>query len=77
VSVLKGKRQGIGFSRDNDQVNVIRHETIAHQGKPVQLGMLLQQVEIDLALGIGGEDELPRVPALRYVVRNIDDHHPS
>jgi hypothetical protein len=76
-SPLEGKRQGIDFSRDNDQVNVIQHETIASQGKLMQLGILAQQVQVNHPLGIGGEVELPRVPTLRYVVRNIHDHHAS
>ena len=37
-SPLEDKRQGIGFPRDNDQVNVIRHETIPYQGKMDAVG---------------------------------------
>ena len=62
---------------DRHQMDVIRHQAIANQGKFMQLRMAPQQVQIDHAVGIGVEDVLPRVPTLRYMMRNVHGDHAS
>jgi hypothetical protein len=43
-------------------MNVIGHEAIADERKPVQSTMVPQQVEVDEAFSIRRENELQRVP---------------
>ena len=43
----------------------------------MQLRIAPQQVQIDHAVCIGVEDALPRVPTLRYMMRNVHGDHAS
>jgi hypothetical protein len=47
MGVLQGPRQGARPVRDDDQVDVIRHEAEASYSKVVKPGELGQQIEID------------------------------
>ena len=77
MGFLEGDRQSVSFVRDHHEVNVVRHQAIAEQRERVQLHGLTQQIHIDHPLGIRAEDELPRVRALRNVVRNINSNNTS
>jgi hypothetical protein len=51
-------------------MNVIGHEAVADERKPVQSAIVPQQVEIDKAFSIRRENELPRVATLGRMVRS-------
>jgi hypothetical protein len=57
-------------------MNVIGHQAIAHQGHLASLNIFAQQVQIYLSVGVACQQEPPRVPTLRYMVRNICGNHP-
>jgi hypothetical protein len=71
VGLLEGSGDRVGHSRNNDQVDVIRHQTIAEQGKLMPGKVLLEELPVDGAIGVGFEDESAVVTALRNVVRNV------
>ena len=77
MSLLEDEGESFGGMRDDDQVDVIGHEAIAGNGKPMQSGVVTQQVEIDEAVGIAIENELPAITALRDVVGHIDGDYAS
>jgi hypothetical protein len=68
VGVLQSRRQGIQLLGDYNQINVIGHEAVADERKPVQSTIVPQQVEVDEAFGIRRENELPRVATLCHMV---------
>ncbi len=77
MGMFEGQSQSVGFVRNHNQVNVIRHEAIADEGELVQSSIVSEQVKINKALGVGSEDELPGVPTLCNVVRYINGNHAS
>jgi hypothetical protein len=52
-------------------MDVIGHQAVADQLHPVPLDALLQQIKVDTALRVVFQNEAPRIPALRYVMRNV------
>jgi hypothetical protein len=62
VRVLKRTAHDIHFSRDRDEMNVIRHQTVADQCQAVQLDALSQQIEINLAISIGIKNDCRALP---------------
>jgi hypothetical protein len=56
---------------DYNTVNVIGHEPVADERKPVQSTKVPQQVEVDQAFSIRRENELPRVAKLCHMVRGV------
>ena len=44
------------------------------QQESVKLGILLQQLKVSDAIGIAGEDNLPRVSPLRNMMSNVGDY---
>jgi hypothetical protein len=52
-------------------MNVIGHEAVADERKPVQSTILPPQVEVDEAFSIRRQNELPRVATLRHMVRGV------
>jgi hypothetical protein len=75
VRVLQRTTHDIHFSRDRDEMNVVRHQTVADQCQAVQLNALSQQIEINLAISVGAEDELSSVASLSHVVWHADGNH--
>jgi hypothetical protein len=53
-------------------MDVIGHQAVAEQRESIELYVLAQEVEINSALGIARQNELPRIATLRYVMRNIN-----
>jgi hypothetical protein len=45
-------------------MNMIRHETIAHHGQLMVMGIARQQVEINDPVDVVGQNELPGISAL-------------
>ena len=78
VRVLQSTTHDIHFSRDRDEMNVVRHQTVADQCQAVQLNALSQQVEINLAISIGIKNGLwtLRAPTKSVLakLRNDDAH---
>ena len=69
MGMTEGKAQGLGPVRDRDQVHMVRHETEAEHGQAVELTIGFQKLEVDEAVGVGVEDAVPGVAALRDMVR--------
>ena len=67
-------RQRLGGLRYSDQVHMIRHQAVPQQGETVKLGIVLQQLKVSDAIGIAGEDNLPRVSPLRNMMSNVGDY---
>ena len=53
-------------------MNMIRHEAVAEQGEAMELAVMLKQLQINEAPGVGFQDESPRIPALSDVMRRIN-----
>jgi hypothetical protein len=53
-------------------MNMIRHEAVAEQGETMEPAIMLKQLQINEAAGVGFQDELARVPALSDVMRRIN-----
>jgi len=58
-------------------MHVVRHQAITCHGQFAPSYFPPQQIEIDLALRVGGQNALPPIAALRHMVRNVRNHHPS
>jgi len=75
VGLLESLRQGLGGSGNHHQMHVIAHQTVAQQGEAMEFRILPQQLEVGNAVGIVGQDDLPRVAALGHMVGNVNDDH--
>ena len=73
VSVLQRQGQRLGTARNNDQVHVVGHEAVAEKTQFVEVHVAPQQFEIHLPFAVRRQQELPRVSALRHMMRNIYD----
>jgi len=71
VSFFQREGESGRLPRNYNEMHVIRHEAIADQGEAVALAVDMKEVEIDLAIGIGFENSLAGVAALRHVERDI------
>ena len=67
--------QRIALSGNHDQVNVVGHEAVAQDRELMQAGIMLEQVQIHAALGIGSQNELTRISPLRNMVRGVEAYH--
>src|SRR5437773_12458030 len=67
-------RESLWSLRDRDQVHVIRHEAVAQQAESIKLRIFPQQLKVSDAVRIAGQNHLSRIPALRNMMRNADDH---
>jgi hypothetical protein len=77
VYVLEGLGENFGSRRDRYHMYVVRHQAVSQHRERLLAQRLPQQIEIDQALRLRGQNELPPVAALRYMMRNIGHHHPS
>jgi hypothetical protein len=68
-------RQRLRGVRNSDQVHVIRHQAVSQQRETVNLGVLPQQLKISDAIRIARENDLSRIPPLRNMMGNVDDHN--
>jgi len=75
--VLEGERQRVGSARDDDQMNMIRHETIAQQREVMEVRITSKQIEIHCPVGIAGENELPGISTLGNVMGYVDNDDAS
>src|SRR3984885_13803782 len=75
LSVLQRQPQTIGLLGHSDHVYMIGHQAVADQFYSVQGNVLLQQIQIDAAVGVAGEDKLPSIPTLGNVMRYPDCDH--
>jgi hypothetical protein len=67
-------RECLQSSGNRDQVHVIRHETVTQQGESAKLRILPQQLKISGTVRIAGQNDLSRIPPLRNMMGNVDDH---
>jgi hypothetical protein len=74
MGLFERLRESLWRVGNGDQVHMIRHEAVAEQGERVQSRMVPQQFKVSEALGIGGENNLSCISALRNVMGNVDDH---
>src|SRR5579872_3541631 len=74
MSVAQGARQRMLVFGHGDQMDVVGHEAIPKNAHPGAEGVVGQEMKIELAVGIGGEDGLAIIAALRDVVRDIRHH---
>ena len=74
MRVLQGSRRRIGVARDDDQVDMIGHQAITKHGETMEFRVAPEQVEIDEAVDVAAEDDLPGVATLRHVMRNVNDN---
>lgn len=56
---------------------MIRHQTVAHDGKPVLLRVLAEQIQEQDAVGVAVKDVAPVVAALREMMRQFWNNNPS
>jgi hypothetical protein len=75
MGVLKRAPHVIYFPRDRNEMNVLRHQTVADECQAVELNALSQQIEINLAISIGTKDELSGVAPLSHVVWQAHGNH--
>lgn len=68
---LRQRLDGLG---NRDQVDMIRHQAVAHEGKAVELRILSQQLKVSDAIAIAGEDDLSCIAPLRNMMGNIRNH---
>ncbi len=73
VRVLQRQGQRVRTVRNNDQVHVVGHEAVAEKTQSVEVHLAPQQFEIHLPFAVRRQQELPRVSALRHMMRNIYD----
>lgn len=73
VGVLQRQGQRLGTARNNDQVHVVGHEAVAEKTQLVEVRVAPQQFEIHPPFAVRRQQELPRVSALRHMMRNIYD----
>jgi hypothetical protein len=52
-------------------VDVVGHEAISGERDGIEAQILLQKIEVDVFLGVGGEQELAGIAALCDVVRHV------
>jgi hypothetical protein len=77
MGVFQTARQPVLFCWDGNEVNVIRHQTIADQFDPVSLHTLAKQIEINPAFRFSFQDDAASVAALGYVMGNAWRNHPG
>jgi len=77
VDVLEHRGQRTGLVRDGNQVDVIRHQAIAEQGELMEAAVVLEQLQVDQAVGVRFENEPPCVATLGDVVRRVGRDHPG
>lgn len=73
VGDAEGAGEGIGEVGDGDPVNVVGHEAVAEEAGPVAGGVVGDELEVELAMGVGGEDGAGFVAALDDVVPESGD----
>src|ERR1700730_12937442 len=66
---------GLRFRHESRYVHVIRHEAVPEDGEPIKLRILPQQLNISEAIHIARENDLSRIPPLRNMMGNVDDHN--
>jgi hypothetical protein len=74
MSLFERLRQSLWSLRNRDQVHVIRHQAVAQQRQSVELRILPQQLKVSNAIRIAGQNHLSRIPPLRNMMGNVDDH---
>ena len=75
VSMLAYLGKRVHLSGDDDQVHMIRHQPATQNGQIMPRSVIPQQIEVNVPLGVGGQDELTGVGTLRNVVRYINADH--
>jgi hypothetical protein len=76
MSKFQGDCHALGFPRNDHQVNMVGHQTIAKQRNTMLFKVLPQQVQIDLSVRLAVQDVPSGIAALGHVVRNIDCYYP-
>jgi len=66
-----GLSQRIFIFRFGNQMNMIRHQTIALYIQPESIGLLLKKPEVHLPIVINKKHILIVVPPLGYMIRHI------
>ena len=56
-------------------MHMIRHQAVPQQRDTVKVRILSQELKISDAIGVAGENDLSRIPPLRNVMGNVDDHN--
>ena len=74
MSLFEGLRDSLWSLRNHDQMDVIRHETVAQHEESVKLRILPQQLQVSDAVCIARQNDLSRIPSLRNMMGNVDDH---
>lgn len=77
VGVLGGFGQTVGLVGNQHEMDVVGHQAIAEQGHVGALDVLLQQLEVDVAVRIILGDESACVAALGNMMGNFCNDHPG
>lgn len=72
VGLLEREGERVGMVRNDDEVNVVRHQAVTEDREASEFCRLPQQREVDGAFCVGCEEELSGVAALGYMVRDAD-----
>ena len=71
MGLFQCQRQRLRFGGEQDQMHMIRHQTVTQQRNRVERKFLPQQLQIDGFFRFGREQKLPGVPTLGDMVRYI------
>ena len=61
---------------DDDRMHAVRHRAVGEKSQLVGLGVCLEPVQVDGAVGVGRENARPAVAALRSVMGNVREYDP-
>jgi hypothetical protein len=67
--------QGVGPTRDHDQVDVVGHQTPGPKPQPVASAKLRQQAQVLFSIRLGGEDREGADATLDDMMGTLRDHH--
>ena len=77
VGMFEGAKERVRMLGNDDQVDMIGHETVARQRQVVEAARLSEKVEIGEVIGIGFEDEAAIVTALGDMVWGVESDDAS
>jgi hypothetical protein len=77
VGMLESFRQSIGLMGNDHQMNVIGHQTVADHRDIMRFEVFPKQAQIHFSICGAVQDELPRISALRHMMRNFRGYDPG
>jgi len=76
MNMLERQCQAVCFAWDDDQMNMIGHQTVSEQREPMPFYVLRHQLEINSSIFIRVEDVPLCIATLRDMMRHTGRHYP-